>query len=31
MLLGSPARVVRKDREPRDVEPGQHLDELLAG
>jgi dipeptidase E len=30
-LLGAPARVFRKGREPVDVEPGVALDELLAG
>jgi dipeptidase E len=30
-LLGAPARVFRKGREPVDVEPGQRLDELVAG
>jgi dipeptidase E len=29
-LLGAPARVFRKGREPADVEPGAALDELLA-
>lgn len=30
-LLGAPARVFRKGREPTDVEPGTDLGELLAG
>jgi dipeptidase E len=30
-LLGAPARVFRKGREPADVEPGASLDDLLAG
>jgi dipeptidase E len=28
-LLGAPARIFRKGQEPRDVEPGAHLDELV--
>jgi dipeptidase E len=30
VLAGSPARIFRKGQEPRDVEPGVRLDELLA-
>jgi dipeptidase E len=29
-LIGGPARIFRKGQEPRDVEPGARLDELLA-
>jgi dipeptidase E len=30
-LLGAPARLIRKGREPADVGPGARLDDLLAG